>query len=325
MNEEGIVIGISNVNSPKTLERVYCAIKAEQANSVCIIAIGKRELKSEIPGVFCILRPKDSDVSHDSIAVWNAVKQQHAKFGILLNADNFPDSKNWLSQITDLINDGHDVVLPAKTQDALTKLMLAPLLNCDFSAPVADSYAFTHERARNWLKDLTQSQLHPEFWGVLNSVKQDRKISASSVLPAARALPNEDNPIFGKVFKAIIKTAFEHLENCHPLANSKMVVRLVKSLDLDTDINIQYLIDQFEGVSENSREEWSNWMSSDEVNALKTIIGDPGLGINPDLWFEILNSARNAAISNPEDTKSLIDSLLPLYFGRIIFEINSAS
>ena len=349
MTKEGnatvqIIIGVSGVDTAGILKRVIAKLEPELTAEICVLAIGNSVVETDDERVVSIARPSSSVAAHDSVAVWNAVTQFNAAFGVAVDAQSIPNSSGWLDNVLEQMRENNlDLVLPAQSVDALTQLTVAPLVSSLYgqrtSCPVPSTYAFTANRAKSWLKLLASNEHqnhHPVLCATLHSLAHERSIAESPFFEPMPVLPSEDDPRFGRSFTQVLRTVIDHAVADKHHWQSVRAVRpntVLNGISSDSnpeernahEVNEQLLVDRFTDASGIVRDTWGEWLAQEDVEAISSSMHGDKAGISPSLWAHLTFSALKEVHANPQDENNVISSLLPLYFGRVIDELQSPS
>lgn len=268
---------------------------------------------------------------------------------VVVDADLKSITPRWIKNLGEPLFDDFSFVAPLYVRHqhdgTITNNIAYPMTRALYGRrvrqPIGGDFGFSGELAEIYLKHEGWTDAVAEFgidiWMTTTAMCQNMAICQSYMGRPKVHKPKDPGESLGPMFTQVVGTLFDMMISNSPFWKE---VRWSKPTAIygfglgeiemppAVDVNIERLYDKCHAGAAEYKTSWQQVLSDSVFRKLEEVIALPlaGFEFPANLWAEILVDFAVGYKNSPQDRVALLDSLIPLYFGRTCsFVIESES
>jgi len=274
-------------------------------------------------------------------AIFETACKLKARVCVLIDSDLRSITPEWVELLAGpILLKGYDYVSPLysrhKYDGTITNSIVYPLTRALYGRrirqPIGGDFGVSKKMVKSYLaKDVWGTDVARygiDIWMTTVAINEGAKI-CQSFLGAKIHDVKEPGQALGPMFKQVVNTLFylmcDYEEHWKKISRAKPTA--IYGFRSETppepvSVNLNSIIEKFKGGIEDNKEYWSTFLPLQRVKELEEIssVSLDKFNFSPELWVKIIYDfavTYSQMSSSEKELDKLVNSLIPIYFGRI--------
>ena len=298
------------------------------------------ETETEVPKIYISTPPDVKGKGNNFKNLFKKVVELQAKAIVVVDADLKSITPEWINHLGEPLFNGFSYIAPLyirhKYDGTITNGIAYPLSRALYGRrvrqPIGGDFGFSGKLANAYLEsdvwDDATANFGIDIWMTTLAFNQRVRVCQSFMGRPKIHRPKDPAASLGPMFREVVGTIFSLMKN---FDSNWLKVKYSKPTAIygfglgeteappKVDVDSDKLLDNFHEGFNQYDETWKNVLSRDiylklyEIKEMKKDV----FAFPTDLWARVLYDWA-LAYRDAEDTDSLMDSLIPLYFGKTL-------
>jgi len=298
------------------------------------------ETETDVPKIYISTDPNIKGKGNNFKNLFKKVIELKAKAIVVVDADLKSVTPEWIKHLGEPLFNGFSYIAPLyirhKYDGTITNGIAYPLSRALYGRrvrqPIGGDFGFNGKMAKVYLEsdvsDDATANFGIDIWMTTLAFNQRVRVCQSFMGRPKIHRPKDPAASLGPMFREVVGTIFSLMKS---FENSWLKVKYSKPTAIygfglgeteappKVDVNTDKLLDNFHDGFSQYDEIWKNVLSRDVYRKLYEIkeMTKEVFTFPTDLWARVLYDWA-VAYRESDDTDSLMDSLIPLYFGKTL-------
>ncbi|MGD9158746.1 MAG: glycosyltransferase [Desulfobacteraceae bacterium] len=298
------------------------------------------ETETEVPKIYLSTAPDVRGKGNNFINLFKKVIELQAKAIVVVDADLKSITPEWIKHLGEPLFNGFSYIAPLyirhKYDGTITNGIAYPLSRALYGRrvrqPIGGDFGFSGKLAKAYLEsdvwDDATANFGIDIWMTTLAFTQRVRVCQSFMGRPKIHRPKDPAASLGPMFREVVGTIFSLMKS---FEGNWLKVKYSRPTAIygfglgeteappKVDVNTDKLIDNFHNGFNQYDKIWKNVLSKDiymKLHEIKEMTKDV-FAFPTDLWARVLYDWA-IAYRDSDDTDSLMDSLIPLYFGKTL-------
>jgi glycosyltransferase involved in cell wall biosynthesis len=298
--------------------------------------------ETQTPKIYLSTPPGVRGKGNNFMNLFRKVVDLQAKAVVVVDADLKSITPEWIKHLAEPLFNGFSYVAPLyirhKYDGTITNGIAYPLTRCLYGRrvrqPIGGDFGFVGKLASEYLKatswDESVANFGIDIWMTTIAISERAAISQAFMGRPKIHRTKDPGSDLGPMFRQVVGTIFSLMINLEPLWSKVKYSRPTAiygfglgevELPPKVEVNTRNLIDRFHEGGTRYQEIWETILTDDVYKKVMEIMGmkETEFDFPTDLWARVLFDVAVAFKTEAQDRRgTIMDSLIPLYFGKTL-------
>jgi glycosyltransferase involved in cell wall biosynthesis len=297
--------------------------------------------ETQVPKIYVSTPPGVRGKGNNFMNLFRKVVDLQAKAVVVVDADLKSITPEWIKHLAEPLFNGFSFVAPLyirhKYDGTITNGIAYPITRCLYGRrvrqPIGGDFGFTGKLASAYVKanawDDAVANFGIDIWMTTMAISERAQISQAFMGRPKIHRTKDPGSDLGPMFRQVVGTIFSLMTHLEPIWSKVKYSRPTAiygfglgevEMPPKVEVNTHNLIDKFHQGSTTYQKTWKVILTEDVYKKVMEIMGmkETEFDFPTDLWARVLFDMAVAFKAEALDRGTIMDSLIPLYFGKTL-------
>jgi glycosyltransferase involved in cell wall biosynthesis len=299
------------------------------------------DTETQTPKIYVTTPPGVRGKGNNFMNLFRKVADLQAKAVVVVDADLKSITPEWIKHLAEPLFNGFSFVAPLyirhKYDGTITNGIAYPMTRCLYGRrvrqPIGGDFGFTGKLASEYLKaeawDESVANFGIDIWLTTIAISERAHISQAFMGRPKIHRTKDPGSDLGPMFRQVVGTIFSLMIHLEPIWSKVKYSRPTAiygfglgevEMPPKVEVNTENLIDRFHDGGIRHQEGWKAILTEEVYKKVMEIMGmkETEFDFPTDLWARVLFDMAVAFKVETLDRGTIMDSLVPLYFGKTL-------